>query len=519
MKKIIHLMFYICIANVMWSQELHVAAGGEITVDPGEVIYVDNNVSVDAGATVTIKSDASKSASLMITGNSTGNITYKRYIPDSNWHLVSSPFTGQSIPSFVGDVGNAINKSVATDNYAVAYYKNDNTATKRWTYHNEVSTVDENKETLTNFNSGFGYSVNRTSAGDFTFTGTLETEDVQVSIPISSSGTHLWSCIGNPYPSFLPANDNANFTANVLKNNISKLDPSFAHLYVWNGTAYVPIGHTDAALQLAPGQAFMVNAKSNSETFTFSESLQNHNEDVATFHKNSNDIPTLSLNLSNGTQNKSTKIKFLKNATYGLDVGYDAGTYKDGTHSFSLDTHLVANSQGIDFTIQCLPTDALQNEVIIPLSVNTTANKELTFSVSTSNLETGLNVYLEDSVNNTLTNLTESSYQLTLKESLKGIGRFYLRTSSNSLSVEEGSFKNALNVYKTSENTLRITGLDLQSRAFITIHNITGSEVFNKQFVAQRIQDITLPRKLAAGVYMASIISNKTKYTKKLLIE
>ena len=60
----------------------------------------------------------------------------------------------------------------------------------------------------------------------------------------------------------------------------------------------------------------MVKAKSVSETFTFSKSLQNHKSDAAVFYRTGSSIPTISLNLSNGSKNKSTKIKLNYNFLY-----------------------------------------------------------------------------------------------------------------------------------------------------------------------------------------------------------
>ena len=144
---------------------------------------------------------------------------------------------------------------------------------------------------------------------------------------------------------------------------VAKLDESFAFLYVWNGTSYDPIGLGGAALQLAPGQAFMVRAKSVSETFVFSKASQTHNSGAATFYKSSTATPTISVHFTNGTSNKAANLEFLDSATTGLDVGYDAGAYQDGTPSFSINTHLVSDSQGIDFTRQSLPTSSLDSEV------------------------------------------------------------------------------------------------------------------------------------------------------------
>ena len=274
MKKFIYLMLCMLLTNVAWSQDLYVGSGAAITTLPGSVLFSGSNVSVDEAGSLTTTSDATASGSFIVSGSTTGNITYKRYINDANWHLVSAPVANQDIPTFVGDGVNGVPQSNTTSNYAVSYYKNTNTAGNRWTYHN-TSPSAANQETLTNFIAGQGYSMKRTAAGDYTFTGAMANADVSFTIPTTTTttGTHLWSAIGNPFPSFLPVNTAAN-AANLLVDNVGVLDPSFAFLYIWDGASYQPIGLSGTALQLAPGQAFMVRAKSVSETFTFKKTYK-----------------------------------------------------------------------------------------------------------------------------------------------------------------------------------------------------------------------------------------------------
>jgi len=508
------------LTNVTWSQDLYVVSGGAITTIPGVLLFAGSNVSVDAGASLTTTSDATESGSFIVSGSTTGNITYKRYINDVNWHLVSAPVTDQSIPTFVGVADNAVPQSGTTSNYAVSYYKNTNTAGNRWTYHNTVNTAPENQETLTSFIAGQGYSMKRTAAGDYTFTGAMANADVSFTIPTTTTttGAHLWSAIGNPFPSFLPVNNAAN-AANLLKDNIDVLDPSFAFLYVWDGASYQPIGLSGTALQLAPGQAFMVRAKSVSETFTFKKTLQNHNSGAATFYKSSASTPTIAVHLTNGTLNKATNLEFLDSSTTGLDVGYDAGAYQDGTPSFSINTHLVSDSQGIDFTRQSLPTSSLDSEVAIPLSINAGINEEVTFSVDTNNLPDGVSVYLEDALNNTFTNLTNASFKLKITAALSGIGRFYLRTSSGVLSTETNFVGAMVALYKTSNGTVKITGLPSGSAATFSLFTVLGKEVLATKFTAQNVQEISLPTSLSAGVYIVNVASDLGAFHKKIIIE
>ena len=521
MKRISYLMWCILLTNVAWSQDLHVDSGASITTASGSVLFVGSNTSIHLSGSLTTTSDATASGSFIVSGTTTGNITYKRYINDDNWHLVAAPVISQDISNFVGVAGNAVadNTGGGNDNYAVSYYKNTNTPGSRWTYHNTVNTVPENQENLTgsSFNTGQGYSMKRTAAGTYTFTGAMANADVSVSIPTISGSTHLWSAIGNPFPSFLAVN-NAADAANLLIDNVDKLDDSFAFLYVWNGTSYDAIGH-GAALQLAPGQAFMVRAKTDSQIFIFKKTLQKHNSGTATFYRPSTATPTISIHLTKGTSSKSANLEFLDSATAGLDVGYDAGAYQDGTPSFSINTHLVSDSQGIDFTRQSLPTSSLDSEVAIPLSINAGINEEVTFSVDTNHVPDGVSVYLEDTLNNTFTNLTEAPLKIKITEALSGIGRFYLRTTSGVLSTESNLSSALINVYKTSNGAVKVTGLTSGSTATFSLFTMSGQEVMATKFIAQNVQEILLPASLSTGVYLVNIVSDLGTFHKKIVIE
>jgi hypothetical protein len=521
MKTTTIILFCLITSSLTWSQKLYVAADGVVRITPTAFVHAGGDAEVVTGGDLTIDSDATASGSFIVSGSTTGNITYKRYINDDNWHLVSAPVTDQDIPAFVGDAGTVVAFNADKKNHAVSYYNNTNAAGNRWTYHNTVDTDPENQETLTSFIAGQGYSMKRTAAGHYTFTGTMENADVSVTIPTTTTtGAHLWSAIGNPFPSFLSVNTAAD-AANLLIDNVAALDPSFAFLYVWDAASasYVPIAQGDTALQLAPGQAFMVKAKTDGETFIFKKTLQNHNSGAATFYKSSASNPTISVHLTNGTSNKSANLEFSDSSTTGLDVGYDAGAYQDGTPIFSINTHLVSDSQGIDFTRQSLPISSLDSEVSIPLSMNAGINEEVTFSVDTNHLPEGVSVYLEDTLNKTFTNLTEAPLKIKITSELSGIGRFYLRTSSGVLSTETNLVGSLIAVYKTSNGTVKITGLTTGSAAAFSLFTILGKEVMATKFSTQNVQEILLPTSLSTGVYIVNVVSGWGTFHKKIVIE
>jgi len=507
MKKLTFLMCLMMILSAK-AQNLYVGENSQAYFSSDTHITFSGDVDIDATGDLILNSDMTQSSSFIVSGSVTGNITYKRYIDDTNWYIISAPVTSQSINDFATDAGNALNVNGA--NYAIGVYDNTKAAGTRWTYYTTATAP-----TAGNFGSGNGYAMNRTSAGEFTFKGDMAVTDVNVSM-VTASGTHYWHGIGNPYPSFLPVNTNASAT-NVLSQNIGALDASFVALYLWDGSSYQVFNQTSDALYLAPGQGFMVNAASNNEVFTFTETLQDHQIGADDFFRTNNNTSSIVVTMSNGSDLKTTTIKYFSNTTTGLDPGYDAGAYQDGVPEFSLDTHLVTESQGIDFTLQCLPDSGYEN-MVIPLSVRASSGQTLSFSAIIENLPAGIDAYLEDKETNSFYNISESSFQVTTTNTLNGVGRFYLHTSQNALSIDDIT-QSSINIYTTERRNLRITGLENVGNAKVRIYDVTGKSVFAKSLKQENILDLNLPESLRAGLYIVQVSSEQKNQTKKLIIE
>lgn len=211
-------------------------------------------------------------------------------------------------------------------------------------------------------------------------------------------------------------------------------------------------------------------------------------------------------------------MRICKNKTTGLDVGSDVGTFTGASSNFGIFSHLLQDSQGVDFAIQALPNSNYEN-MIVPIGVKTEAGKEISLSADISNLPSGMKVFLEDRENNKFIRLDEGdNYKVMLTNAQNGIGRFYLHTTNSALSVEDKTltFEN-ISIYKTNTSTLRIAGLS-QEKTELTIFNILGKRVLNTSFKANGIKDIELPN-LSNGIYLVQIKNNSGKLNKKILLE
>ena len=394
---------------------------GNLTIESSEILTInsENSLTINGILTVTGELNGNSGSSIIVKGTSSGNISYARSL-STNWHLIASPVDSQDINTFT--VTNVATNAIGTSssNYGLAPYDNNGSA---WLYFT-TSTI----ATAGAFIPGKGYSALRTSAGEVTFTGTISTSDVE--IDITDGSANEWNLIGNPYPSYIPANSSANASNNFLTMNTADLNASFQALYFWDGSSYIPINQASGSRFIAPGQGFFVNSITSGSTINFTEAMQNH-QTIDVFNKNKSTWPEITLKISDGTTNKHTEIKYISDTTTGLNPGYDAGMFTGTSNGFSVYTHLVTDSNGIDFSIQALPNNDYEN-ITIPIGFNAFSGKEITFSINHQNLPNGLMVFIVDSSDNKITRIDESNstYKIILNSDNSGIGRLFLRTSA-----------------------------------------------------------------------------------------
>jgi hypothetical protein len=513
-KTIIICLLCVFSPKLISTQQLFVAKGGAIYISSASNLYVESDITIDDDGKLTVVSNETNSGSLIVKGEAEGNITYNRHIPTNNFHFVSAPVKTQDIGAFVSNNANDIQLS-ASGKYSIAKYENTNPSGKRWEYYTEASGTLA-ASSAGNFIQGKGYSILRGEAGIYSFNGEMSTEYVALAIPASTE--HRWSVVGNPYTSFLPLNNGSNADNNILKQNLENLEPSKAALYFWDGASYKPINHAHEAFYLPPGQAFMVHPKSDYTVFEFPKDLQTIQTKTRATFKKKKAVPQIIISLQSGDETKETVLKYFENTTTGLDIGYDAGAFTDVIPPFAIYTHLVTDSEGINYSLQCLPNTNYEAS-IVPLSIASAANKTLNFSVLTLNLPLGLNVFLEDRDNNTFTDISTTSHQVTLTNSLEGIGRFYLHTAESVLAIEEEQAMNSFNMYKTSNTNLRISGLQQNINAVVKIYTLIGEEVLSLSFKVIGLNDIKLPSNLASGVYLVQLATSGRRQIKKLIIE
>jgi hypothetical protein len=230
-----------------------------------------------------------------------------------------------------------------------------------------------------------------------------------------------------------------------------------------------------------------------------------------TFLRNSK--PEVHLFMNDGNNNSYLKVYYVAGATTSFDNGYDGELFGGIPQPFAVYSHLVADSQGENYQIQYLPNSDHQN-MVIPVGVNATSGKEVTFTAEALNLPSTIKVFLEDKETNSFTRLdvANSYYKVTLTEDLNGIEKFYIHTTQNALSSKNVALDN-LSIFKTAASTLRFTVLH-QGSTSISLYSISGKKVYTTSFETGGAKDINLP-KVVTGVYLVKVKTATGEINKK----
>ena len=444
-------------------------------------------------------------ASLIAESTFSGTLTYKRdlHLAD-DWHFISSPVQGASLEDVIS---NTDLRTGSETNVGIAIYDN---SIRGWDYYSTTASGT--------MGSAEGYAL-LVNSGDIFFTGTMPIGTVDRSL---TEGLDGWNLIGNPYPSYLAINDSADAT-NFLNVNSSNLSSSYSSIYLWDalGTGVTAVNQATGSYDMYPGQGFFVNVNSDGNSVSFTEEMQSH-QTTGDFYKTTDSTPTIILAVENTGEVKTTTLKYFDSTTPGLDVGYDAGAFTGAftgvaESTFKLNTHLLEDSQGIDFMLQCLSTQEYEKN-IVPVALTAEASLEIVFSVEALDLPAGIKVFLEDKTTNTFKRLDEanSKYIVTLTEAENGIGRFYLHTNSSVLNTNDINLNN-ISIYKTDSSTIRIVGLP-DGKSTFELFNILGAPVKNTTFMANGVFNIELPR-LPAGIYIVQLENEFGIVIKKIFLE
>ncbi|MDC1320771.1 T9SS type A sorting domain-containing protein [Flavobacteriaceae bacterium] len=517
MKKLTLLLCFVSFLTK--AQNITVASGKSFTIEKTGAVTMSGNFS--NSGTFTLNSDSDEFSSIIIGGTVTGNISYNRYVNSvgtNEWDLIGAPVDGQSISSFAS--ANSSTLGTSSNIYAIGSYDN---ATNTWTNYT-TSTIGS----AGNFDRGRGYQMASVSGGTgiLKFTGTpASTTQTQAIInnDAANAGTgKRWNLVANPFPSYIHGNANAHATNNFLTVNTDKLHDSYEAIYGYDadGSGYTAYNNTSSALNLAPGQAFMVasdNTSSDNISFTTDMRTIVGGDDLIVGDILEDTFELIIKLYEGDTELDYTRFYFADGLSLGLDPGYDAGNFNQGA---SLMSRLVEEDEGVGLAINAMGLENV-NDVVVPLEINRESGNSFRISIDTFDIYAGTNVYLEDNQQGTMTLLNEQDFELTPENNLSGVGRFFIHLTETTFSIDNEVDTNLLNAYKLDRNNFIIVeGLTVQSGITnVKLYSLLGREILSTELNNSINTQTISTERIATGVYVIKLQSGNNLITKKLIIK
>ena len=503
---------------------------GNLTVGAGQRLVMGASSNINARGTTTINSGSSSYGSLYFYGTYTqqlagGKVSYRRYVNSvaGGWDLISVPIASLNIANWAA---NENDLATNTEQYAIGVYTNTTAAYNSGSGSGADTWVNYTTSTAGaagDFTPGKGYQMASQTGAEMTFSGVPNTGSVSIGIINSETGVgsendasdgSAFNLVGNPYPSFLSVEG-------ILGGNSSVLGWQALYGYTGSGGNYQTYNNATGGF-VAPGQGFMVPAEANtSANFTFTTSMQSTSntsmDDFISGDATDDNRAELFIGFNSNESSDRTRIYFIENMTDGYDNGYDAPKISLANNFIS--SRLVNNDEGYDIDVQSLAYSDLWDKTI-PLVVNSQMGNEITLSITHNTAPADLNIYLEDVLEGSVTDLKAGDFVLTPSADLEGVGRFFIHMSADTMSNEDVS-TSMLNAYKeVNANYITIEGLATQSNNInVSLYNILGTKLLDTS-LSNSVNTQTLSTVgMASGIYVIELESGNDRLTKKLIIQ
>uniref|UniRef100_UPI00058CD54F GEVED domain-containing protein n=1 Tax=Psychroserpens damuponensis TaxID=943936 RepID=UPI00058CD54F len=490
---------------------MSVCDGAGIVVEKAKAMTV--NGILKTGDNVVLESDSNEYSSLFVENFIVGTAQYKRHVNATasigGNDLIAPPVYGESFIDFRAQNPNILSNSTNTLFLFGPYDK----AMDAYVLYSDIENAP--------LRAGIGYRAASTDASTFTFTGDVKIGDLSVSVVNNGPTISEWNLIGNPYPAYLDLNE-------FLATNSAQFAITRAGIYGYDG--YASNGWTiwnqayadaNPNTLITPGQGFLIASATNYGQIEFTASMRrtgNADDFILGRMNNTSTINHLQLQLESAQGGAyKTDFYFTDNASNGLDFNYDAAIYGNVAPSnFAIYSHLLEEHSGIDMAIQSVGYDALSN-AIIPLGVHVSEAQQFTISIAESDLPENIQVYLEDTVNNSFTLLNDVDYTMTLTENLNSIGRYYLRFEQETLSTELETL-NDIQIYTTTQPELLFVKGQLFEDTKLIMYDLQGRQIKTLILKANEATHRIDVSSFQTGVYMVSLKNQFQEKTEKVVI-
>jgi len=423
------------------------------------------NLTIATGASLTIKSDASGTGSLITNGTITNNgtVNIERYISDDAWHLISVPNNTTTANTFVND-----------------YLQDWDETTATWSDIVELSTPLLPAK-------GYGLWPSGAKATTYNFTGTPNTGNQSQAVTFTqvtgteNNGANL---LGNPYPSSI---------------DWSGFDDTWGAVYYYNSTAYVSWndGSGSGSQYVPPMQGFFIVAN---QAGTFQLTNEDRVHSSQSYYKSTKNNNLVLESTSNGYSDK-LYIRLDGTTTEGFDHKHDAYKFQSGTEGLS-ELYSFASDKKLSI-------DVRQETDVFQLGFNNTITG--IYNIGINDLADISEVILEDTKAEVFHDLQKNTYQFFWNPDIDNEKRFKLHLGA--VGIEETITAQSNILIYAADQEIFIKGAESGK---VMVSDMLGRIVLHEEITGSVVFTLSAP--LETGMYVVSIIDGKNIDTEKIFI-
>ena len=428
---------------------------------------------------------------------STDSVKVQLYIPNGNFHFVSSPVTGDPFNSIL--IGYTFNYYIEAQG---AYYRPSDAAlvVKALGYsiqqgsdpkHIPSSLITFWSKTSANLNTG------------------------SISLPLTNTAKGLgWNLVGNPYPCAIDW-ESAGW------NNLN-VSPT---LYFWTGTQYATYtrgttSSTNGGTQyIAPMQGVNVLCTGGKTGLWSMDNRVRVANNQAFWKKGASTSSVsnqLKLVVSGNGYTDENIVGFRSDATQGFDENYDAyKLYSNVSEVPQLNSRSLDNSKD-QLVVNYLPESQI-NQTTVPFDF--TVGTAGSYTITAGNIASfnpDVNITLIDKKTGTKTDLQSSTYTFTT-DAVQNDQRFELSFSNTVTSVRESNLNNSLNIFSDKNQIVVQNKSNSTEKMQLTVYDVLGKEITSRQLQSNSEERIDMNGKSQA-IYYVKVTSNNHSLTKKVCI-
>jgi len=488
---------------------LQVANGKDLIVEENNLVVIERDF--DNNGNVIVKNNASlvqTSDKGSISGS--GNFTVERSVDNLN-HYYDMVFWSIPLNTSTFTFGDLLSN-------AWRYYSYD-PSSQSWIFRYNTDVLNPGKGYVVSAPTGFsGGNINIVfQQNNAPFNNAIVTTQVSVN-GNGAADDDDWNLLGNPYPSAIDfhkfVQDNPNLQGSYyLWTNCAGLngnnhqETGYTVYSLSGATAACQNNGLTATRYIASTQGFFIEANTaGNVTFSNTQRVESNNANFASRTTTKN---RLWLNMtSNSNSFKQILIDFNPNATLDIDRLYDAKTVDSGT---GMDFYSQSGTEKL--TIQALP-ELTDDDVIIQLGYQADLNENLNIHLSDFENElNNRNIYLIDTVNQTITDLKQNDYGFIASN--QPDTQLQLLITRQSLSTGDKNDISQLLTYFQNEK-LCIIDKDLK---FNSVHIYDTSGKLIKEAKALRTNYFEMPLNHRIHFVLVKVSYQNKERTKKVLLK